>query len=83
MALFEIANFWSNLLAWYQDISQYTGHRYGSFISEGLAPQTERSDSWGGDGPQRLNGERSARVYVEARSKATGRVNSLWEERTK
>ena len=84
MALFEIANFWSNLLAWgYQDILLCTGHCYGSFISEGPAPQTERSDSRGGDGPRRLNGERNARTYVEARSKATWRVNSPWEERTK
>ena len=75
---------WSNLLAWgYQDISLYAGHCYGSSISEGPAPQTERSDSRGGDGPRRLNGERSARAYVEARSKATWRVNSPWEERTK
>ena len=64
-------------------IFQYYGHCYGSFISEGPAPQTERSNSRGGDGPRRLNGERSARAYVEARSKATWRVNSPWEERTK
>ena len=84
MALFEIANVWSNLLAWgYQDILLYTGHCYGSFILEGPAPQTEQSDSQGGDGLQRLNGERSARVYVEASSKVTWRVNSPCEERTK
>ena len=57
MALFEITHFWSNLLAWgYQPIFQYYGHCYGSFISEGPAPQTERSDSRGGDGPRRLKG---------------------------
>ena len=67
----------------YQDILLCTGHCYGSSISEGPALQTERSNSRGGDGPRRLNGERSARAYVEARSKATWRVNSLWEERTK
>ena len=84
MAPLKIAHFWSNLLAWgYQHIFQYYGHCYGSFISEGRAPQTERSDSRGGDGPRRLNGKRSARAYVEARSKATWRVNSPWEERTK
>ena len=32
---------------------------YGSSISEGPALQTERSDSRGGDGPQRLNGKRA------------------------
>ena len=74
---------WSSLIAWeYQDILLYTGHCYGSSISEGPAPQTERSDSRGGDGP-RLNGERRARAYVEARSKAMWQVNSPWEERTK
>ena len=84
MALFEIAHFWSNLLAWgYQRIFKYYGHCYGSSISEGPAPQTERSDSRGGDGPRRLNGERSARAYVEARSEVTWRANSPWEERTK
>ena len=67
----------------YQRIFKYYGHCYGSSISEGPAPQTERSDSRGGDGPRRLNGERSAREYVEARSKATWRANSPWEERTK
>ena len=74
MALFKIEHFWNNLIAWgYQCIFQYYGHCYGSSISKGLAPQTERSDSRGGDGPRRLNGERSARAYVEARSKARGK----------
>ena len=29
------------------------------------------------------DGERSARAYVEAKSKGTWRVNSPWEEQTK
>ena len=77
MALFEITHFWRNLIAW----GKYDGHCYDSFVSEGSAMQTEGSDSRGGDGPQRLNGERSARAYVEARSKVLWRVNSPWKER--
>ena len=77
MASLEITHFWSNSLAWgYQRIFKYYGHCYGSSISEGPAPQTEQGNSRGGDGPRRLNGERSAGAYIEARSKATWRVNS-------
>ena len=53
LALLKITHFWSNLIAWgYQRIFQYYGHCYGSFILEGPAPQTERSNSRGGDGPR-------------------------------
>ena len=53
MASLKITHFWRNLIGWgYQHIFQYYGHCYESSISEELAPQTERRNSQGGDGPQ-------------------------------